>query len=435
MQYNTRAPSLPLVPAMTLPVKALPVVQNWDCHVSGSCCKEYRIPLSDDEVKRIEAQGWTAEELGGHSPFTVTGWLTKETWLNSRAGEGCVFLSEQGRCRIHEKHGFEAKPLPCRLFPFALFPAGDHWRVGVRFACPSAAANKGRGAAEYSDDLHAFAGQLAAREGMTERPDGSLAPPPYLDDGSRLEWPETLRLVDALLKIVRDPRSPMERRMRKCLHLSSSMKQAKLADIKGVRLTELLDLMSGAADQETPADPAQVPAPTWVGRMLFRQAAALFTRKDQGPQRGEPLRSILGRVGAAWSFMRGTGAVPRLHRKIPESTFEEAEEPRGPLPAEAERVLERYFAIKVWSMQFCASRKGPPFWEGFETLALICPLVLWVARLFKDVPREQAVITALTIVDDHFGYNPVLHGFRQRMGLRILAGRGEIARLTAWYSR
>jgi lysine-N-methylase len=420
---------------MSLPVKALPVVQQWDCHVSGSCCKEYRIPVTDEEVKRIEAQGWTAEELGGHSPFTTTGWFHRQTSLNSRSGEGCVFLSEQGRCRIHERFGYDAKPLPCRLFPFVLIPAGDHWRVGVRFACPSAAANKGRGAAEYSDDLHVFAGQLAANEGWKPQPDGSLNLPPYLDDGTRLDWPDTHRLVDGLLKLVLDEKTPIERRLRKCLHLATSMKSAKLKDIKAGQLSELLHLFSVEAEQVTPADPAQVPPPTWVGRILFRQAAALFTRKDQGPNRGEPLRSFLSRIAAAWRFMRGVGTIPRLHRKLPEATFEEAEVPRGPLPAEAQRVLERYYAIKVWSMQFCASSKGPPFWAGFEQLALTCPLILWVARLFRDIPRDQAVITALTIIDDHFGFNPMLNGLRQRMGLGILASRGEIARLIAWYSR
>lgn len=420
---------------MSLPVQALPVVQNWDCHVTGSCCKEYRIPLSPEEIERIQKQGWTAEELNGHAPFVSTGWFWKETWLNSREGEGCVFLSREGRCRIHEKFGYEAKPLPCRLFPFVLIPAGNHWRVGVRFACPSAAANKGRGAAEYSSDLHVFAGQLARREGLEPGPDGALARPPELDDGTQLDWPDTLRLVDALLKIVRDSRSPVERRVRKALYLAANMKQAKLTEVRGARLGDLLNVLVGAAEQEVPQAPTQVGPPTWVGRMLFRQAAALFTRKDQGPNRGEALRSIFSRIWAAWCFMRGSGPVPRLHAKIPETTFEEAEVPRGPLTPEAERVLERYYAIKVWSLQFCASRKGPPFWEGFELLALTCPLVLWVSRLFKDVSREQAVITALTIVDDHFGFNPVLHSFRQRLGLRILAWRDEIARLTAWYSR
>jgi lysine-N-methylase len=421
---------------MSLPVRPLPVVQSWDCHQSGSCCKEYRIVLSEDEARRIEEQGWTAEELGGDPPVVEAGWWwRREKRLGSRGAEGCVFLSESGRCRIHEKFGYEAKPLPCRLFPFALYPAGGHWRVGVRFACPSAAANLGRQVTEYSGELQAWAQELTAREGLSARPDGSLAPPPLLDDGTRLSWPDTLALADAAFKILRDPRSPVERRVRKLLHLAGSMKQARLEGVTGPRLVELLELLSGAAEAEVPARPEQVEAPTWLGRVLFRQAAAVYTRKDQGPRRGAPLRSVLGRLGAAWSFLWGRGPVPRLHQVIPEATFEEAEAPRGPLPREAEAVLERYFAVKVWSLQFCSSRKGPPFWEGLESLLLICPLALWLSRLFRDVPREKAVVTALTVLDDHFGYNPVLYSLRQRMGLRILAWRGDLARLTAWYSR
>src|SRR5262245_43315660 len=168
---------------MALPVKTLPVVQNWDCHVTGTCCHEYRVTLSEDEVERIKQQGWTAEELGGLPPFKYAGpFWARKTQLNHRDSGACVFLGEQGRCRIHEKHGYEAKPLPCRLFPFVLVPAGDHWRVGLRYACPSAAANKGRGTADHAGDLHVFAGQLATREGLTRRPDGSLAAPPQMDD-------------------------------------------------------------------------------------------------------------------------------------------------------------------------------------------------------------------------------------------------------------
>src|SRR5262245_41880434 len=42
---------------MGLPLLHLPVVQNWDCHVCGTCCKEYRVRITDEERKRIEAQG------------------------------------------------------------------------------------------------------------------------------------------------------------------------------------------------------------------------------------------------------------------------------------------------------------------------------------------------------------------------------------------
>ena len=34
---------------MTLPVRSLPVVQNWDCHQSGNCCKEYQVAITEEE--------------------------------------------------------------------------------------------------------------------------------------------------------------------------------------------------------------------------------------------------------------------------------------------------------------------------------------------------------------------------------------------------
>src|SRR5436189_5838571 len=111
-------------------IRSLPVLQNWDCHQSGSCCKEYRVPVTEEERKRIEAQGWDRQtDLGGLAPFVRVGSFWKRGYrLNHRPDGSCVFLSEQGRCRIHERFGFAAKPLPCRLFPFVLIPVADHWR-------------------------------------------------------------------------------------------------------------------------------------------------------------------------------------------------------------------------------------------------------------------------------------------------------------------
>ena len=39
---------------MPLPIRQLPVLQNWDCQGCGNCCREYRVYLSDDESPRIE---------------------------------------------------------------------------------------------------------------------------------------------------------------------------------------------------------------------------------------------------------------------------------------------------------------------------------------------------------------------------------------------
>src|SRR5262249_44089882 len=116
--------------------------------------------------------------------------------------------------------------------------------------------------------------------------------------------------------------------------------------------------------------------------------------------------------------------------------FEQVEKPVGPWPLETDHILERYYAVKVGSVQFCGPANfGMSLWDGFEALMLTYPVLLWVARCFTDRSREEAVRRALSIVDDHFGFNRVLRTVRQRASFRILARSGELAKLIAWYSR
>ncbi|HEY7158903.1 MAG TPA: YkgJ family cysteine cluster protein [Gemmataceae bacterium] len=423
---------------MALPIHHLPVLQNWDCHVCGTCCQEYRVTITEEEKQRIEAQGWDRDaDLGGREPFVPHGPRKDRRYrLNHREDDSCVFLSDKGRCRIHEKFGYETKPLACRLFPFVLVPVADEWRVGLRFACPSVAHNKGRPISAHNASLAEFAARLAEREGLSRRPDGSLTQPPLLERRPKVEWPELLRVVEVLLGFLRNRRDPMERRLRKCLALAESMRALRLDRLDGRQMRDVVDVLATTVDQDVPANPMLVPPPSWIGRILFRQAAALYTRKDHGPKRGLPGRGRVVLFLAACRFSRGRGMMPRMHQEIPPITFEELETPRGPLLAEAEDILERYYTLKVGTLQFCgAASFGLPFWEGFESLALTFPILLWLSRAYRDRPRQEAIVQALTIVDDHVGFNPVLATRRQRLSFRILARRGELARLIAWYSR
>src|SRR5712691_4045759 len=131
---------------MSLPIRHLPVVQNWDCHGCTNCCRDYVVHVTDEERRRILAQGWeTDPDIGDLPLFVRFGPWWRRRWRLSERGNGdCVFLSPQGRCRIHERFGGDAKPLACRLFPFVLVPTENHWRVGLRYACPSVAANNRR---------------------------------------------------------------------------------------------------------------------------------------------------------------------------------------------------------------------------------------------------------------------------------------------------
>jgi lysine-N-methylase len=203
----------------------------------------------------------------------------------------------------------------------------------------------------------------------------------------------------------------------------------------GPQLAELLDILRNFADAETSKDPATIPGPTWIGRVLFRQLLAVYTRKDHGPNRGIAARGRWALLRAAWRFARGSGAVPRLHRWLPETTFERIEQTRTALTPAAEEVLERYYLMKVGSLQFCgAPAFGVSFWEGFHSLMLTFPILMWVARAFADEGAEEGVLKALSIVDDHFGFNKMLGTLRQRFSQHLLSRRGETTRLIARYS-
>jgi lysine-N-methylase len=74
-------------------------------------------------------------------------------------------------------------------------------------------------------------------------------------------------------------------------------------------------------------------------------------------------------------------------------------------------------------------------WDGFATLALTLPVILWLARGYRERGQTEAVLKAVTVIDEHFGYNPMLGSLRQRFSTRILTQHGELDRLIAWYGQ
>ena len=417
---------------MSMPVRHLPVLQNWDCHGCSNCCREYDVPVTDAERQRIEAQGWQRDPEIGDLPLFVRQGRWSKSYRLFRGDRGCVFLSPDNRCRLHERYGAEAKPLACRLYPFVLVPAGDHWRVSLRFACPSVATNQGRALPQHADEIAQYAAILEQNEQLQGRP----LPPPLLQAGQPTTWGDLLRFLQAILLLMRQPGERLERRWRRCLALAALCRQARFDEVRGGRLDEFLEVVSASLDADVPTDRAAVPAPGWVGRMFFRQILAILARRDRGDLRGPATRSRWQRFSAGWRFARGTGPVPLVNALLPQTTFEQVELAREPLPADAEAILERYYEVKLGALQFFgAVGFGMPFWDGLEALAVTLPAILWLARAFAERSREEAVTLAVQLVDDHLGYNRVLGSRRYRMMVSTLASHGELQRLIAWYSR
>jgi lysine-N-methylase len=409
-------------------VRSLPVIQNWDCHSCSNCCRTYHVRVNEVERERLQSQGWTAEDLGGHEPVVWDKQLG-EYRLNHTPTGACVFLGGDDRCRIHAKFGEPTKPTACQVFPFVLVPAGDHWRVGVRFACPSAAANKGRPLAEHAASARHAAGLIEA--------DAKGPPPtelPLLQAGKAVPWPTALRLLEAIDELLADTDVTLERRLRQVLAFAAMCKPTSFAALTGSSLDDFLDVMTAAAVEETPDTAAK---PDWVGRTIFRQVAAIYARKDHGPDAGIAKRGRLTRIRAAWRFAVGRGTIPKLHAKIPDRIFEDVEKPSGKLGPDADALLTRYYRVKVQSGQFFGrTNYGFPFWDGLDSLVLTFPVILWLARVFAGSDaRDLAVEAAVRVVDDSFGYHPLLGSARQAWATRTLAERGELARLIAWYAQ
>ena len=106
------------------------------------------------------------------------------------------------------------------------------------------------------------------------------------------------------------------------------------------------------------------------------------------------------------------------------------------MPAEVDETLERYYVVKLNSLQFCGPPNfNMPLWAGLESLVLTLPMILWLSRAFTGLAPVKAVEQAIQVVDDHFGGDQMLALPHVRFAMLTLAERGELEKLVAWYGR
>ena len=426
---------------MSRVLHSLPLIQNWDCHACGNCCTDYQVPVTAAERARIAAQGWHHEPDFKHLPLFVRSspwwrFWNQEYRLNQVAGDRCIFLNDKGLCRIHAKFGFQTKPFACRLYPYILVPAGKEYRLSLRYACPSAAANKGRPVAQQAEELKSLAEELTT----WGRPEGAgpapIEPPPRLRGRLQLDWPELQALLDALIAIINDGQDPLPRRWLRVLKLVEFLLRAQFSELRGGEFRKLLMLLLPTVSAEVPRDLERLGPPSWIGRVLFRVTVAIYLRKDSGMRIGVARRGRLALAWSMWRMLRGRGRLPDLQQGLPDVSFTELEEPLGPLSADAVAALTRYYSIKLESLQFCGPAFfGLPFEEGLWALAMTLPAMLWLARGWRNLGQPACVHKAMTVIDENFGYNPLLGQLRQRWSMRILASRGDLQRVLVAASR
>jgi lysine-N-methylase len=413
---------------MPLPLRTLPILEQWDCHQCGACCRGSTVPLSADDFTRLEAQKWHEHpELRGVQ--TTVPYGREQRQLAKRGDGSCVFLLPDGRCRIHQLHGLEAKPLVCRMFPLQVVPHEKEAVLTLRRACPSAAADRGRPLAEHLPAARAAA--VAAK--LLDHG----ASPPAVKPGEAADWKRARLVLESLQRITADERYPVIRRLVHGLELCRLLQLASTAAHDNDQLANLLHVLEENVAEESAPHFAERRAPSGATRMLFRQITLEVVRLHPCYHHPPTWTSRLQLAWWAIKMVLGTGQLPRVTAGFPAATFRELEEPLGQRDPSLYQPLARYFETSAASYQYAlAQRSDWSIVESYQQLALLYPLALWLYRwnAAGRTPQGNEMFEIIAALDRSQGYAP-LAGLKQRSRLRTLAQLGELPTLVAWYGR
>lgn len=270
--------------------------QKYSCHGCGSCCRDFTVQLTDADMQKLHDQGWK-ERLGQEYVVKFRG----HSWLKQTDDGACVFLGDNGLCKVHAEFGLEAKPLACQFFPFMLSPNTRDTHVGISFACGSVVASKGAPLQTHRDDVRRMGELLPVS-----------APMPVKLQGQLIATDAEVSIVVGALDgwLCKKNISPAVR-YQGLAWLITSLLQANLANMRGEKLRQLLSTLTNAVEHELPL--LDWPEPTPRAWKLLRQA--VFTRIED-PKIGDLLKrgkvaSVFGQWSRSRKWAAGKGMTPK----------------------------------------------------------------------------------------------------------------------------
>ncbi|QDV23062.1 YkgJ family cysteine cluster protein [Aureliella helgolandensis] len=415
---------------MSLPIISLKSDERWDCHQCGVCCHGSIVPLNLEDAERLKSQQWANEPEFKHTRLTVRDDAAESSLRLAHREDGtCVFLNEDGRCRIHSKFGEEAKPTVCQTFPLQLIPHEKHAVLTIRRACPSAAADLGATVATRLPNV-----KKLVRDGHLK---ANAAPPPVFKTGESRPWQTIQMLLDESGQLLRDQRFPPVRRLVHALQFASHLEAAKTRRLDDKQITELARTLRELEPEESKPFFAERRPPKTYSKILLRRTAVVCGRLHPEFRQRASWKTRVELAQIAWKLVRGKGSTPAFNNVFPESSFEALEEPMGIKSAEVYEPLTRFIETNSESHLYAlANRGGWSVIDSLRGLALLFPVGMWLLRLqsYGREPTVDDMLKVVVMLDRSQGYGP-LSGFAQRQLISTISLKQELERLVVWYIR
>ncbi len=411
-----------------------PPFVNYDCQTCGWCCRQYDISFSREDYERLSKHDWGALEPA----------LSGKEWCEPLRGAGpraafrlryspegaCLFLSPDGRCRMHTHVGELGKALGCCMFPFSFVATPSGVYVGCRFSCRAVAWGLGKPVVHRLPMLRKQLA-LCIEAGLVPFYGEDVA----FDRRRTLAWPDYLRLEATLIRVLLRDDLPVVRRLFLLGKFIEILRQARLDKVRGARFAELIGILEEGLFREAVKEPLPGP-PAGLWRLMFRQFCFQFQRRQGGAFQELPglekARVRLAQFGRGIRFVLGSGAV-----SLPgfPGAFDLGELWRVRLHdlGEAEGfAVSRFLAAKVFGKQYF----GKTFFDytlhdGLNFLLLSAGAVAWYARARAlarggRVTDAEDVIEAIRYVDFCYGASGAAALRTSRSSIRLLS-REDIA--------
>ena len=403
-------------------------LQSYDCTGCGDCCRgRFAILITDEDKARIDKQEWADEDLGlgGRPLFTRKG---SEYQIAHRADGSCIFLNDEGLCKIHAKFGEPAKPVACRLYPFRFIPVGDQVRVDVRFDCPATASNNGRPITAHKADLLKLLKDALPDEAAR------LDPPP-LHGKVSATWGQLVQITQAFERVLLDISLDLTRRVAAMVNLVDLIRQVDFSKIGTHDLPDFLEEAAAHVTEGAIGDDMESRAPIGSEAAAFRQILGVYARIDQVGEKAKPLQ----RLTTSFRMLAGKGSLPGLRPELASVSFADVDNLRVAPAGDAALVIERYLHTHLSSMSFCGlSFYNRAYLDGLGSLLLTYPLACWFAHAYavaaglSTIDKECAE-KALMIVDHQHGVTPILDIPTERLRTNMLTERSTLRGLVIWY--